>query len=518
MSIKHYSTQFAQFFFGIIFSFFPESFIFFIAVYFLSKLLRNNFKKNGALTLCYFLIFVMKIPLFFGDSISNNLLIFLYIILVIFLIDENREIVQINYYSLSLALLVTLSITLLVNLGYVSQQTWNSEPLLVIIEHKKEVFEIIPTHINDAIAYINLGYKGSGKILYELEIRADKEFDINMSLITSTRVNKICKIKTVWSKCSIEMDIVSRIFTIFSVGGFGTWKKNDPKIQIRNLHFYELTSPSFLERINYLQFIRAQGFTFNSNAFGAQIAVVGLLGVIISSKYWMIILTIFPSVFTIFLSGSRGALAAFAVGLLVLFIARSRFYKSLPFVVLICFAGIAFLQFRTIRATPTSVPIVTQQSSIRSLNIADKDSARTRLEIWRLAIKSWLENPRTFLIGTGDLTAAMKVKLDARATSYGLTKDTLTHAHNLWLQTAGESGLLGLLAMMWLWGWVIWKAWKARDAGALALLAAIFVINSVDYLFYYAPVHLAFWMAAAGFTKPPDQPLPSSSHSSPVLQ
>ena len=56
--------------------------------------------------------------------------------------------------------------------------------------------------------------------------------------------------------------------------------------------------------------------------------------------------------------------------------------------------------------------------------------------------------------------------------------------------------------MLWLWGWVVLKAWRSRDAGALALLAAIFVINSVDYLFFYAPVHLAFWMAAAGLKQP----------------
>ena len=76
---------------------------------------------------------------------------------------------------------------------------------------------------------------------------------------------------------------------------------------------------------------------------------------------------------------------------------------------------------------------------------------------------------------------AMKAKFDARSSSFGLTKEFLTHAHDLLIQTAGESGLVGLCAMLWLWSWVILRAWRSRDARALALLAAIFVINSVDY-------------------------------------
>jgi O-antigen ligase len=181
---------------------------------------------------------------------------------------------------------------------------------------------------------------------------------------------------------------------------------------------------------------------------------------------------------------------------------------------LVVFSGIVVFQAFTIRNS--AVPVTQNQTGLRALNISDQNTTRGRLEIWRLATKAWLENPRTFLIGTGDLASAMKVKFDARSSGYGLSKDSLTHAHNLWVQTAGESGLLGLCAMLWLWGWVILKAWQSRDAGALALLAAIFVINSVDYLFFYAPVHLAFWMAAAGL-KPPE-PSPDGFEGSAIVK
>ena len=70
----------------------------------------------------------------------------------------------------------------------------------------------------------------------------------------------------------------------------------------------------------------------------------------------------------------------------------------------------------------------------------------------------------------------------------------------------GESGSVGACrgAIVWLWGWIVLKAWRSRDASALALLTAIFVINSVDYLFFYAPIYLAFWLAGAGFVAKED--------------
>jgi O-antigen ligase len=80
-----------------------------------------------------------------------------------------------------------------------------------------------------------------------------------------------------------------------------------------------------------------------------------------------------------------------------------------------------------------------------------------------------------------------------------LSKASITHAHNLWLQTAGESGLVGLISLTCLWVLVVLRAWRNKDETALALLVVIFAINTVDYLFFYAPVSFCFWMAVTGF-------------------
>ncbi len=387
------------------------------------------------------------------------------------------------------------------SLGYFSFPTAFENTSKVDLRFLNNTTMIVPKDQKDAWVVKHLGYKGPATITYSIELRSEKEVRVPISLITSTRSDEFCNVKRVWSVCVVRLSIPSRIYTLFQIGGQSAWKKGDAPIEFRSIIFSENPSPSLRERISLLQFSRDSGFAFSPNAFSAQITVVGLLAIIIAPSYLWSFFVFSPSLLSIFFSGSRGALAALAVGLVFFFVARTRYYKALPWLFILTLFGIVVFQTGTIRST--SIPITIQsQTGIRSLNISDQDSARGRLEIWRLAAKAWLENPRTFLIGTGDLSAAMKVKFDARATGYGLTKDSLTHAHNLWLQTAGESGLLGLCAMLWLWAWVILRAWRSRDAGALALLAAIFVINSVDYLFFYAPVHLAFWMAAAGLKQP----------------
>jgi hypothetical protein len=383
---------------------------------------------------------------------------------------------------------------------------WKNEPELVIQRQINEITEFSIIEEKNAWALQNTTWQGSGKVRYQLEIRSKKPFQLNIAFIHAAlpngRADYICNVKTQWTLCSIKVNLSSRGATIVGIGGYDTWNSNNPVLQTRNSKVVLLTKPSLSEVLTDMT--RTSGFAFNENAFGAHMTVVALLLVASLSTYFGSVALAIPALLSIFLSGSRGAFAAFVIGMLSLFVARSRFYKILPLILVVCFAVIGFLQLRAVQTTSVSTLSVIQQSGIRSLSINDSVSARGRLEIWRLALNSWLESPRTFLIGTGDLASAMKVEFDAQAASFGIHKKFLTHAHNLWFQTAGESGLIGLFGMIILWVWVIRTAWQARDAGALALLVAIFVINSVDYLFYYAPVHLAFWMAAVGFVRSTD--------------
>ena len=403
--------------------------------------------------------------------------------------------------SLSLVLVIIVAFYQIWSAPKILTNDWilNAEGILARVERIQDFQRFTP--INPRTAYIvkTLEYQGSGEIEYHLELRSSKMFEINFVLIHPSipggRFDKHCLIKLEWSTCSIHAKLRNRQLTVVGLGGFDTWKGGDAAIEVRNEGLEVIVPPGIDERLASLP--RISGWSFNPNAFGALIAVVFCLVVVSFKNPWWIFLFSPFVIVGLILTGSRNAMIASFCGYIILQIGRSIYFKILPWAVIAIVIGILTFQASILSGfiEPNPAPL---SPELRSLSIVDKDSSRTRLEIWRLATKAWLNNPQTFLFGTGNLTAAMNLQLDARATGFGLSKDVITHAHNLWLQTAGERGLLGLLTMLWLWIWVIWHAWKARDAAALAILATIFVLNTVDYLFYYAPVQLCFWIAAVG--------------------
>jgi hypothetical protein len=397
-------------------------------------------------------------------------------------------------YGLLLGLLILVSVVIYPRLSSFFDQNlyWQDDSTHVIRTQEADVSKFRAIREDSSWVVHNFSARGPSIVEYQLEIRADKAFRLNMFFIhtglVGGRYDQLCEVRVEWGHCAIKVNLMKRDWATVGVGG-SSWNRLSPRVQIRNAHMIDGALPSLTDVLTDPS--RVKGFAFNENALGVYVALIGLLVLIFLPLSWSLV-AIIPTLICILLSGSRGALLAFLIGSIVCLIGRSRWAKLLPLMLVVFLFGVVGLQLRAFNEV--QAPAV---QSMRSLSL-DSSSARVRLEIWRVASKAWLENPRTFFMGTGDLTSVMKVQLDARAMRSGLTKDTLTHAHNLWIQTAGESGLLGLCIMLWLWGWAILRAWRSRDTAALAVLAAIFVINSVDYLFFYAPVHLAFWMAVAG--------------------
>jgi hypothetical protein len=362
--------------------------------------------------------------------------------------------------------------------------------------------KITPSDSKNSLSTTNIGYLSPGSVDYILKLRSSKEYRLRVSFwLPKTRESHtiFCDLDTIFSICKISMNLKTNSFVMIVLGEGDSWVKNDPYIEVQSTRLYVNLKEQLFTWSLPLQ--RWRGFSFNENAFGAQMAVVGLLATIIAPTYFWMIIAPIPAIYCIFLSGSRGALVAFLIGLVVFFLFRTRYYKLLPLILLFFMFGFFILQIGVLKENPEMTPEVNQiRVKLRSLDFINQDLNQIRLEIWRLALSAWLENPRTFLIGTGDINAAMKKYVDVHSKKFGLTEDSLTHTHNLWLQTVGTTGIIGLIFMLWLWSWVFRRAWRTQDAGAMALLITIFVINSVDYLFFYAPIHLCFWIAAIGFS------------------
>ena len=496
--------------FGFIFVIFPElfnilSFIICITVLFFNlHLIKLQFKY---IFLAVFFLFYLFID--FKNHILNIGSLIIDVIIFWGFINLDRLGIK-NQFLGVFPKGILLGITFLASYSflkatYIQDSTWM--PYKATFMSQGEIQKFIPVDLQADYVVKSFGIQGSQKMKLIFDAKSSREISINLSLIqfgSNFRYDRLCVIRTIWTSCEIQGFFPHNFDTAGVFGSFKKqeWKKGSPSIQVRQLDIEYYSQRSIFDVFSKIP--RTKGLAFNYNAFSALAVVVSLSVFLFIKNYKIIIFNVIPTLMCIFLSGTRTSFIAFILGILVFLLVKSQFFKLLPWFIVFTLLIFGIFQFRAIFIADK---INLSQSDSRLLNLIDKNSARERIEIWRLAAKSWLESPQTFLIGVGNLTQAMKTHFDARSSRYGLVKNNLTHAHNLWLQTVGESGLFGLFAMIALWVWVVRKAWRSRDAGALSLLAAIFVINSVDYLFFYAPVHLAFWMAAAGFKNSDPEPL-----------
>ena len=462
---------------------------------------KINYNKNSTLSILYlFWSSVHFLMSFRRESISG---IFEAILPFFLYLGFNWLIPKWNEKYLVLGTLIGLFFICTFNLFSFWQPTdqpWSVDPNLGKSILRTDSILVTPIAKTDSWILKPLDLHGSGEITYAVEIKAQRSIRLNTFIIQADaiekRKNDLCDVQITWTRCEISYVFQSTRGLYFGVGTQGTWKVGDPTLELRQPEVVNLRRSSFLQRIADTS--RVSGFMFNENAFGATVALIGILALGIAKKRWIGIITALMSVFAVMMSGSRGALIAFILGIVVLLISKSRFYKIMPIIVVLILFLVILSQVKNWQSK-SNFSYVNPTPAVRLLDTSDSSSIRTRVEIWRLAFKSWSENTTTILFGTGNLQLAMQSHLDTRAIGAGFTKQTITHAHNLWLQTLGESGLIGLLALLGLWIWVFINAWKKLDATALAILVGISIINSLDYLFFFSSVQCMFWMCAVGF-------------------
>ena len=202
----------------------------------------------------------------------------------------------------------------------------------------------------------------------------------------------------------------------------------------------------------------------------------------------------------IFASWSRGAWLGIGAAFLVMFAALPRrAWLGLGLVALVI-VGTLGLYTVDLLPAPVSTRLTdfTQYArfeDVRGVGINDANFAVIeRLAHWQAALEMWRADFWTG-VGFGDYEPAYP--------AYQLINwpIPLGHAHNYYLNIAAETGLLGLLAYVLLWGVVFWQTWRLtrRDSTngwwrglAIGLLGA-WTHLSVHHLFdnlYVNNVHL----------------------------
>jgi putative inorganic carbon (hco3(-)) transporter len=178
----------------------------------------------------------------------------------------------------------------------------------------------------------------------------------------------------------------------------------------------------------------------------------------------------------------------------------------------------------TVNLLPPAGLIPLQQSVILLDDLTksgetDEPSWLSRLEIWRVAGQTLADYP---VLGTGLYTFEPVSRANY---VYTIVEPAFnfTHTHNLFLQTAVNLGLVGLLVMVGLWGQTVWGLWQQRPQMVLengdwtAVLGATFIgllwFNLFDLLAWEMADGLLIWLLLAiAMRLSPARPLHKATH------
>jgi putative inorganic carbon (HCO3(-)) transporter len=204
------------------------------------------------------------------------------------------------------------------------------------------------------------------------------------------------------------------------------------------------------------------------------------------------------------MSWSRGAWMGFAAAVVAMALAAAaRGGRPVVAVVLVAACVVALLVTSGVALVPTSV---TQRlagltpyvgiSDVTGAEVTDANYATLeRIAHWQAALGMWADHP-WLGVGLGNYASLYS--------KYRLPNwpDPLGHAHNYYLNIAAETGLVGLLAYLVLWGAALVGAWRAARVarglewgvavGVFGAVTHLWVHNAVDNLFVHGMyLHLA---------------------------
>lgn len=116
-------------------------------------------------------------------------------------------------------------------------------------------------------------------------------------------------------------------------------------------------------------------------------------------------------------------------------------------------------------------------------------SAQSRLVIWQVAMRAFLEYPWTG-VGFGNFSCLLSDSPAPRC-----PRAITGHAHNLWLHLVAEGGGLALLGfLLWLGGLLGWLI-RLQAGRVLALVAVVLVLGLFDFSFFFAGVYYTLLLA-----------------------
>jgi len=265
----------------------------------------------------------------------------------------------------------------------------------------------------------------------------------------------------------------------------------------------------FFQKLNigYLaQFSTDRAFSTLGNAtyLGVQaifqIAIAGFLFFADKKRWWRIFYIVngFLGLMSIFISQTRGALLSTFVGGIIFLILASLFSKRKKIFIglfggIVVFIGI----FSFVLVHPEWK--ITQTIPKRLNVFSTTFSLETRGVVWKIALDAWKAKP---LMGWGRSTHGFVFAPYYRPEAASFEDVWFDKPHNKILEVGSDSGILGVLAYLSIFGAVIYALWKKRDSlgdGSYVLMAlCIAYIIGGCFLFDFQGSYL-WWFTIIGF-------------------
>jgi putative inorganic carbon (HCO3(-)) transporter len=246
-----------------------------------------------------------------------------------------------------------------------------------------------------------------------------------------------------------------------------------------------LMPESWVDEKNFGSLVRIYSTLLNPNIFAAYLAMnlsLGLSRYVSLKKDILLSVNIVLSSVCLLLTYSRGGFAAFFAAMLVLCILKERKKGIFTYM---SFMTAAFIFMNT----------AGNASRIGLAAVYKDSSSLYRLEIWRSALKMFMENP---IFGHGPGTTWYYLSSGSeKLYSY------ILHSHNIYLQVAAEMGITGLIAFSYLLMKKIYdgtrllrekipEADKIMIQGFMACIAGIAVHGLIDAVIFVPAFSLIF--------------------------
>lgn len=190
----------------------------------------------------------------------------------------------------------------------------------------------------------------------------------------------------------------------------------------------------------------------------------------------------------VFMTGSRAALAAVGVAVVIALVVRDRRWLLPAAVGAAVMAGIAFIRPDAPRAV---LDIFLRDETIETKLVA-------RLDIWRSVLRAIQDHPFTG-IGLGVLNQILPFRYPYETVGLSFT---VTHAHDTYLDTALTLGIVGLVGLLLLLTGIVWMALAIPQRlsaariyahGMLASAVVFMVFGITDSLSLSTPSSLVLW-------------------------